>query len=99
MMKDIEKHNHLPDYSIAIDDNGLVTFYSKNTAPSPQSENTLYLKPETIEKAKKILHPYRLDVYALEAEWLEFWKKSGEPELKSPDGAFINFCKKRVGSI
>ena len=97
MMKDIEKHNHLPDYSIMIDESGLVTFYSKNLKASPAtSKKTLYLRPETIEKAKRMLRPFNLDVYALESQWIEYWKNSGEPELKSPDGAFINFCKKKI---
>jgi hypothetical protein len=37
----------------------------------------------------------RCDVYALEQQWREFWVASGKPELKSPDAAFIGFCKHR----
>jgi len=97
MMKNIENHNHLPDYSIMIDESGLVTFYSKNKKKSASAhQNTLHLKPDTIENAKKIIRPFGLDIYAIESEWLEFWRSSGEPELTSPDGAFINFCKKKI---
>ena len=32
-------------------------------------------------------------VYDLEREWIEFWRHSGCPALKSPDAAFIGFCR------
>ncbi len=45
--------------------------------------------------AKKILQQH-YDVHALEIEWRQWWESTGKPALKSPDGAFINFCKKRM---
>ena len=35
------------------------------------------------------------DIYALYDEWVSWWHDMGKPELKSPAGAFIGFCKKR----
>jgi hypothetical protein len=35
------------------------------------------------------------DVYGLYNEWVSWWHDMGKPELKSPAGAFIGFCKKR----
>ncbi|MBB3862903.1 NDP-sugar pyrophosphorylase family protein [Novosphingobium hassiacum] len=35
------------------------------------------------------------DVYALYDEWVSWWHDMGKPELKSPAGAFLGFCKKR----
>ncbi len=100
MMKDIEKHNHLPDYSIEINENDLVTFYSKNKVEViTPSKKQLFIKPQTIENAKKVVRSAGLDVYSLENEWLQWWHNSGEPELKSPDGAFVNFCKKKVETL
>jgi len=98
MLNHIIKHNHLPDYSISIEENNVI-FHAKNTQHNRKNIdfNRPYLKPETIETAKKIIRNYGLDVYALENNWLNWWKDSGEPELKSPDGAFINFCKRKVG--
>lgn len=53
------------------------------------------INPKEIKNAKKIVGR-QYDVYGLEAEWKDWWEKTGKPELKSPDGAFINFCKKRM---
>jgi hypothetical protein len=58
-----------------------------------QSRRGPRLRTDTYEKAKKAAQG--LDVYYLELEWLDWWHNTGEPELETPDGAFINFCKKR----
>lgn len=90
------KHGHLPDYSIFLDEGNVVVFSYQGKQELGNDDNRkLYLKTETIEKAKKIVGRH-YDVYVLETEWLEFWNASGQPEIKSPDGAFINFCKYRV---
>jgi len=91
----IVKHSHLPDYSVALESKNVVFGYIGQVTLQPDT-NRPFLKPGTIENAKKITTPLGLDIYALEEEWIEFWRKTGEPELASPDGAFINFCKKRV---
>jgi len=93
----IIEHDHLPDYRIAIEEKNVI-FYTKNSQQNQNNDdfNRPFLQVETIEKAKKIVQRFNLDVYALESQWIEYWKNSGEPELKSADGAFINFCKKKV---
>ncbi len=95
-LRHIIKHNHLPDYSISIKDNNVIFFPHNKREPIVKSEMTDFtLKPQTIKNAKKILQQH-YDVYALETEWKAWWENTGKPELKSPDGAFINFCKKRM---
>jgi len=91
-------NDHLPDYNISMEGKYII-FYTKTSWVEQQKTNSvkLRLKPQTFENAKKILIRSGLDVYAIEAEWMDWWKNSGEPELKSPDGAFINFCKNKVG--
>jgi hypothetical protein len=94
----IIKHNHLPDYSLGLQGNNVIFFHHIKQASTPDVQpehNSFYLKPQTMENAKKIVGK-TYDIYALEQEWKDWWKGSGEPELKSPDGAFINFCKKRM---
>ncbi|VAW42623.1 RepA [hydrothermal vent metagenome] len=98
MLKEIEKHNHLPNYSLSIDsESDNVIFNSKGHGDRRDSlgHNRPTLKTDTIEKAKKIIGR-NFDVYALESDWLSMWEKSGKPTLQTPDGAFINFCKKRM---
>lgn len=91
----IIKHGHLPDYAVSLELGNVVFSYTGKRDVFMDEEDSIFLKPDTIEKAKKILGR-QYDVYALESEWFEFWKASGKPELKTPDGAFINFCKSRI---
>jgi len=51
------------------------------------------LKQSTLEAAKKIASGW--DIYALEAEWRNWGRKRKGWPPDNPDGAFINFCKKR----
>jgi len=93
----IIEHNHLPDYSLSIESHNVVFTHTGNVVTEPRQEenSNLQLKPQTIKNAKKILQQ-QYDVYALEAEWRAWWESTGKPKLDSPDGAFINFCKKRM---
>lgn len=61
-----------------------------------QSQLSLFgvnLKPQTYETAKKYATGW--DVYALKAEWEEWGQRKKLWPPNNPDGAFINFCKKR----
>ena len=93
-VKGIAETNHLPDYRIALDDADNVVFTRRSDDEPKVSNHTgPHLLTDTYEKAKKAAPG--LDIYYLEQEWIDWWFKSGKPELKTPDGAFINFCKKR----
>lgn len=98
MVKKIIDLNHMPDYQIYFDqDQKDLLIIRPRVEPDLAIEHTkrLYLKAQTYENARKVLNR-NFDVYAVESEWLGFWNKTGCPELKSPDGAFINFCKKKA---
>ena len=69
--------------------------YQEKTAITAKQDSRLFIKPDTIEKVKRVLGRH-FDVYALESEWLNWWEQSGKSELQSPDGAFFNFCKARM---
>jgi hypothetical protein len=89
------KHNHIPDYAVAFDGDN-VRFVNRNTmktAPVVEKHFFPSLDPETYHDARTVAPGY--DVYQLEREWQNFWVESGKPELKSPDAAFIGFCKSR----
>ena len=94
----IVNHDHLPDYRIRIE-NGNVFFYFKNYKEKPaipvQDKPRPFLKLDTIEKAKRVLG-CAFDMYAVESDWLQWWEQSGKPELQSPDGAFLGFCKRVI---
>ena len=97
----IIEHDHLPDYSLRMK-NGNVIFNYKRHKETPaipvQDKSQPFIKPDTIEKAKRVLGR-QFDVYGVEYEWLQWWEQSGKPELQSPDGAFFNFCKARMEKI
>lgn len=96
LIKTLVAHNHLPDYSLHCDNNN-VTFYNRQEFDEQMTNTTPLTRPilqtSTYEKARNAAPSY--DVYFLEQEWIEFWHSMGCPELNSPDGAFIAFCKKR----
>jgi len=100
ILNSLIEHNHLPDYSLRIEVNNVVFMYTGNRVVEHQGKSSsvsFSLKPQTIENAKKILQQH-YDVYALEAEWKAWWESTGKPKLDSPDGAFINFCKRRIST-
>jgi hypothetical protein len=93
--KEDAQHNHIPDYALSFD-GSTVRFLNRHTMKAlPAPETFLYptLDPETYNDARTVAPGY--DVYHLEEQWREFWVESGRPELKSPDAAFIGFCKRR----
>ena len=95
------QNNDFPDYHLSFDEDVKDKLIVRpRVAPKPIIERkiTPKLKPQTIETAKKIL-ARKFDVYGVESEWFEFWELTGCPELKTPDGAFINFCKKKVNNV
>ena len=104
------KHQHFPDYSVAFEDD-VIIFKNRETMPEkmrlPASPSTdddeeegggeaefPHISPDAFEKAKKAAPGY--DVYFLHEEFRGFWLDTGKPELKSPDKAFVGFCKKRA---
>ncbi len=89
--------DHFPDYKITFDKTTKDKIIVRPRASANLSlvQNTPQINEQTIENARKILRR-RFDVYDMQSEWFEYWEITGRPELKSPDGAFINFCKKKM---
>jgi plasmid replication initiation protein len=95
-IKELTKGDHLPDYSLTIDDMDMVTFMNRSMIKSlavAEFQSFPVLDPETYHDARGVAPNY--DVYWLEQEWRNFWVDSGKPELKNPDAAFLGFCKMR----
>lgn len=90
-------HSHIPDYAVSFDGQN-VRFVNRNTmditSSAPREVHAFpILDQETYHDARTVAPGY--DVHWLEEEWRNFWIESGKPELKSPDAAFIGFCKRR----
>lgn len=89
-------HGHIPDYAVSME--GDVVLFRKRSSltppPDPEAiDDVPYIDPETMHDAKTTAPGY--DVYALYEEWVAWWRDMGQPDLKSPGGAFVGFCKKR----
>ncbi len=88
-------YSHMPDYAVSFNGQN-VRFVNRESMEStaPNETHTFpVLDQETYHDARIVAPGY--DVHWLEQEWQNFWVESGKPELKSPDAAFIGFCKRR----
>ena len=102
-IKIIAKDNHLPDYSININDDDKVTFYNRN--PIIENDNqpllgfdssTPVVSFKTMDIARDIVRNSKTgwDFYALESDFQDSLRNGFEPD--NVDGAFISFIKKKV---
>ena len=91
-IREIEKTDHLPDYSVSMADD-VVAF--KNRAaqkPAPARQGCLpLLLTDTYEDARTAAPGW--DVYALEREWREW--TAGKSAPAHPDRAFLAFCRRK----
>ena len=98
IVKNIAKHNHLPDYELFYDEvtdtisfkNRFEWWGDKNKAGVALVMRNL----DTYEKARQYIPPGD-DVYAWVNDWEMHWIASGSPTLHDPDSAFLGFCKGR----
>jgi plasmid replication initiation protein len=92
-IRHLSKHDHLPDYAVAFDEEkDQVIFRNRGSVspalPDEAGVSVAALRPETYEKAKALAPGW--DIYFIEREWREWLT---EPP-RSADAAFLGFCKK-----
>ncbi|WP_235047605.1 hypothetical protein [Limimaricola cinnabarinus] len=89
MLRDIADQDHLPDYSLSVDDE-MVTFRSRGTVPSEFIETISIptLDPEIYEMARQVAPGW--DIRMIEREWRD-WATEAP---KNPEMAFLGFCRK-----
>ncbi len=94
-IKEVAQSDHLPDNTVELTKNDQVIFRNRRAWWKTTSEPQLrpLLSTYAYERAKK--YTGRESVYGLEEDWIQFWRESGCPTLKSADAAFIGFCKSR----
>lgn len=95
LVRELAQEDHLPDYSVTLDEEDMVVFRNRLML-QPKLPEVTYprLDPEAYHFAKQVAPRY--DVYALEQEWREWWVQSGMPELHAPGKAFVGFCRSRA---
>ena len=94
-IKEIVKSNHLPDYTIGISDNDLVTFRIRK--PIIEIDDLPYIKPETILRCREIVENSGtgLDFYSIHQQFSQSLLNGFRPE--NVDGAFVGFVRRKVG--
>ena len=93
MIKELVRHDHLPDYRVTYDDEtDMVVFHNRGTMNPPalldDVSSTVRLSSDIYERAREIAPGW--DVRTLEQEWREWMM---EPP-RHPDAAFLGFCRK-----
>jgi hypothetical protein len=99
MVKNIARHDHLPDYHVTLDETtDNVTF--KNRGPwrerpslRADTETLPPLPSEAYDEGRVAAPGY--DIYQLEREWREWWASSGKKPLDNQAAAFVGFCRNR----
>jgi hypothetical protein len=86
------RSQHMPDYSVTLDDSDMVHYRSRGSVPAPaltfQQIPLRGLSPDAYNDARIVAPGW--DVYYLEQEW-RGWIT--EPP-RDPEAAFIGYCKK-----
>jgi plasmid replication initiation protein len=93
MLRDMIAAGHLPDYDMTEEPGDLIRFTQKGVVDDGPRGPAL--SPDVLERARE-LAPGR-DVYALEADWQDYWRRSGRPALRNPGAAFLGYVRTRVG--
>lgn len=86
---------HLPDYEMT-EEAGDLMLFSRRARVIEQSSAPM-LSREALEAARDLLPG--ADVYALEADWQEYWDRTGQAVVRSPDKAFLGWVRKQAGAI
>ncbi|MEQ6250815.1 replication initiator protein A [Sulfitobacter sp. HNIBRBA3233] len=82
--------DNLPDYTMEERPGDLVVFTRAGTV---LAGSTPVLHPDTLQGARDLVPG--ADIYALQAEWHQWWTDTGAPKLSDPDKAFLGWVRKR----
>ncbi|MFT5865352.1 MAG: plasmid replication initiation protein [Gammaproteobacteria bacterium] len=91
MVRDIIASGHIPDYDLRLDAEDML-FVTPKVVVLERFE-TPHLTPETLAAARAAAPGD--DVYALQADWHQFWHRTGRKPLRAPDKAFLGWLAKR----
>jgi plasmid replication initiation protein len=84
---------HLPDYDMQEASGDLMVFTRR--AAVIETGKMPLLSPKALEAARDLAPG--IDVYALQAEWHNYWERMGQGALRNPDQAFLGWVRKYVG--
>ena len=92
-LREIEKTNYLPDYTISLSDNDMVTFKNRK---KPVELGDIRISRETLDIGRKIVEEAGTgwDFYEIHRQFSMSLIKGFKPD--NVDGAFVNFVKKKM---
>ena len=100
-LKTIANDDHLPDYSLSLDENDIVTFKQKHQKADNQPQLPFLdrsvlknIKGETVTRARDMVAGTCWDFDAIIQQWSEHMEKNGTPD--NINGALIGFVKKKI---
>ena len=88
-LRQIIADDHTPDYVLSLDDRDTVTI--KPRKADRMQGRMLFVSDRAKEKAKELLLGTGQDLYAVEAQWMEKARESGE--VKNVDAAFLGYVR------
>jgi plasmid replication initiation protein len=99
MVHKIVETDHMPDYHLSFDEyeHGKLVVTPRQMATERPTQKELFLRPQTMENATRILKSCGLDKYSVESEWREWMADKESPS--NSDAAFIGFCKMKAASV
>ncbi|UWQ19635.1 replication initiator protein A [Jannaschia sp. M317] len=92
MLRDMAQADGLPDYHLEVEAGDVLRVTPRDHLVEAPAAAPV-LSAEALEAARALAPGW--DVYALEAEWREVWATTGRRRLRSADGAFLGWLKKR----
>ncbi|MBR9865461.1 MAG: plasmid replication initiator RepA, partial [Rhodobacteraceae bacterium] len=92
MIRDMIAADHLPDYQLFEDAGDIIRVVPRNVVLEPSEKPVI--SAAALEQARALAPEW--DIYALESEWVAWWAGSGRQKLRSADGAFLGWVKRRV---
>jgi plasmid replication initiation protein len=96
MIREMVEHDHLPDYTVAFEDE-VAVFRNRERLAELEGVRWPELDAETLNDARIMVGGGAGgEVDALVADWRRMWLDTGAPELREPGRAFLGFVRRRV---
>ena len=94
-----ELHGHMPDYAVRLDEDGAQVVFTARAEARIEGDGgreeapaCRALDPEVYEAARALAPGW--DVRTLEAEWRAWMQGAPQQPPRSPEGAFLGFCRR-----
>lgn len=93
LIRDLVKNNHLPDYSVFLDESDFVIFHNRR-AHDKLMAATLHVQIDSgiYHDARQLAPGW--DISYIEQQWRSWMHEGGLDAPKDPEAAFLGFCRR-----